>query len=351
MDAHAHLISLGWAGPGHSLDSRPHTQHKGRRGLAYDPSQNNNTGRGLVKPLLISQKKNTFGIGKKTHEPAAGNEWWLKGFESALSNIGKNSDSEATSGTATPDAGDVPAYRGKHAGLYGFFVKGKQMEGTIREQRLEESRGQKRKSDTFEDEEDRSTGSGLVTPADSRSRKKRKAAEKAAVEFEQISQFMEIRDKDRKRAERREKVDPAQEFDQVGRFLEARSETKKNKKEKKYINKEDQGDKGDVHVDTDKVIAKVSKEERRLARKKPKIEEASGADELSEKEKRRKSKETKIPAGTISSKAENTRSGQPAGPQADNLEPDSSATAEKAVRKAERKKKKEERRLAKQHAA
>ena len=73
MDAHAHLLSLGWAGPGHSLDSRPLLQHKGRHGLAYEPSQRKSTGRGLVKPLLVSQKKNGFGVGKKAYEPAAGN--------------------------------------------------------------------------------------------------------------------------------------------------------------------------------------------------------------------------------------------------------------------------------------
>lgn len=147
MDAHAHLLSLGWAGPGHSLDSRPQLQHKGRRGLAYDPSNNNsnsnsnNNGRGLVKPLLVSQKKNSFGVGKRTHEPAAGNEWWLKGFENALSNIGKNNSSGATSGTATPESPSTAVDGGKHSGLYGFFVKGQQMEGTIRGEMRKQSGG------------------------------------------------------------------------------------------------------------------------------------------------------------------------------------------------------------------
>ena len=68
MNAEAHLISLGWAGPGNALNSHIKA-HKGRGGL------------GLTKPLLVSQKKNTFGIGKKVHEPASGNDWWLKGFE------------------------------------------------------------------------------------------------------------------------------------------------------------------------------------------------------------------------------------------------------------------------------
>ena len=135
---------------GHSLDSRP---HKGRRGLAYDPKQAQNNGNGLIKPLLMSQKRNTFGIGKKAHEPAAGNEWWLKGFEAALSNVGK-SESERTSGTATPELGHpANGHSGKHIGLYGFFVKGGEMEGTIGSQEREECtsiRRQKRKSDELD---------------------------------------------------------------------------------------------------------------------------------------------------------------------------------------------------------
>src|SRR5882757_935536 len=148
MDAHAHLLSLGWAGPGHSLDSKPY-QQKGHRGLAYDPAKVGNNGNGLVKPLSISQRKGRFGIGKKAHEPQAGNEWWLKGFENALGNIGK-SESERSSGTATPVVNDYTG--GKHGGLYSFFVKGQEMEGTIG--KLEEIKrsSKKRKSDMFDQE-------------------------------------------------------------------------------------------------------------------------------------------------------------------------------------------------------
>lgn len=227
MDAHAHLISLGWAGPGHSLNSRP---HKGRSGLAYDPKQERENGNGLIKPLLISQKKNTFGIGKKAHEPAAGNDWWLKGFETALSNVGK-SENERTSGTATPEQGrSANGYTGKHVGLYAFFVKGGQMEGTISSQSRKEQRlteWKKRKSDGLDVHGGSPASSeGDASSNEARLRKKRRPKESTA-EFEQIGAFMEARDKDERRRRRRQKADALEEFQQAGEFFEARSSRRK----------------------------------------------------------------------------------------------------------------------------
>ena len=225
MDAHAHLLSLGWAGPGHSLDSRP---HKGRRGLAYDPKQSQNNGNGLIKPLLISQKKNTFGIGKKVHEPAAGNEWWLKGFETALSNLGR-SESERTSGTATPELGrPANGYTGKHVGLYGFFVKGGEMEGTIgleTETEIVSRRRKKRKSDPLDSQEESSSSSAGEEPQVG-ARKKRKSTENTQ-DFEHVGAFLQARDKDERRRHRKQKADAFEEFQQVGEFFEARSSRSK----------------------------------------------------------------------------------------------------------------------------
>lgn len=227
MDAQAHLLSLGWAGPGHSLDSRP---HKGRRGLAYDPKQAQNNGNGLIKPLLISQKKNTFGIGKKAYEPAAGNEWWLKGFEAALSNVGK-SESERTSGTATPELKHLAnGHRAKHMDLYSFFIKGAEMEGTISLQRGEQkqsSRPKKRKSDAQDPQRDSSSSSEDQDDSTETSMRKKSKSKEGAEEFEQIGAFMQARDKDEKRRRRKQKGDAIEEFQQVGEFFEARSARRK----------------------------------------------------------------------------------------------------------------------------
>lgn len=297
MDAHAHLLSLGWAGPGHSLDSRPSLKHKGRRGLAYDPSHNNNnTGSGLVKPLLVSQKKNAFGIGKKAHEPAAGNEWWLKGFESALSKIGKRSDSEATSGTATPETGSTSGYRGKHNGLYGFFVRGQQMEGTMREQDREQSRGKKRQSDTFDDEEQLSTSSGKTTPGGSTSQENPKSKGEATADFAQISQFLDVRDKDRKRGERRVNGDPTDEFEQMGQFFGAGS-----KSVKKHGNRNvDVGPSTTLPV-ANEVAEVASKDEKGLIRRKWKSKNMSASSEVSEKEQRKQERRAARTAAKSSS--------------------------------------------------
>jgi nucleolar protein TMA23 len=228
MDAKAHLLSLGWAGPGHSLDSRP---HQGRRGLAYDPKQAPNNGNGLVKPLLISQKKNTFGIGKKAHEPAAGNEWWLKSFETALSNVGK-SESERTSGTATPEQNhSANGYRGKNMNLYSFFIKGAEIEGTIGPQGAEPKKSpkpKKRKSDSHHPQRDPSPSSSedQKDPTETSTPKKAKSKD-GADEFEQVGAFLQVRDRDEKRRRRKQKGDALKEFQQVGEFFEARSARRK----------------------------------------------------------------------------------------------------------------------------
>jgi len=210
MDAKAHLLSLGWAGPGHALDSRPYKQ-KGHRGLAYDPNQSHNTGNGLVKPLLVSQRRGNMGIGKKAHEPTAGNDWWLKGFESALGNIGK-SESERSSGTATP----TQVHAGKHGGLYGFFIRGQGMEGTIG---MEPKKGKKRKSDALG--EDGDIDAGKSTRKD------------PAAEFEQVGAYMAVRDKDARHRKKKEKLNALEEFAQATEYFEARSAEGKKKKKRK----------------------------------------------------------------------------------------------------------------------
>ncbi|KAJ9648239.1 hypothetical protein H2199_001092 [Coniosporium tulheliwenetii] len=84
MDAAAHLKRHGWRGHGHSLDRHD---------------------RGIKKPLLISQKADLFGVGKKKQLGT--------GKQTALDQIQQN-------GVA-------------RGGLYGFFVRGEGLSGTISE--------------------------------------------------------------------------------------------------------------------------------------------------------------------------------------------------------------------------
>jgi len=253
MDAHAHLLSLGWAGPGHSLDSQPYKQ-KGHRGLAYDPAKVGNNGNGLVKPLAISQRKGRFGIGKKAHEPQAGNEWWLKGFESALGNIGKT-NSERSSGTSTPTLQSL----GKHGGLYNFFIKGQQMQGTIGDVEELGRSSKKRKSDVLDDSTD-----GLSQDES----KKHNSTD----DFEQAGAFFALRDKDEKRRQRMEKSSPEKEFQLMNEYLEARSDKKGKKKRKS----EAMSSEVSTPLDTDPVVDEIgyveTKEERRERRRRRKAE-------------------------------------------------------------------------------
>lgn len=251
MDAKAHLLSLGWAGPGHALDSRPYKQ-TGKRGLDYTP----NTGTGLIKPLMISQRKERFGIGKKDpkHEPAAGNEWWLKGFETALGNIGK-AESER-SGTQTPVIGQGG---GKHAGLYGFFVKGKEMEGTMGEEVLRG--GRKRKSDRIS-----------VSPSDEENEEEEKQNNGSDV-FVQTAAFITVRDKHEKRRRRVEKAGAVEEFEQATTYFEARSGRKEKKKPKSHVESDAAGGVDGANVDGP--VREETKEERRARRRKRKEERAA----------------------------------------------------------------------------
>lgn len=261
MDAHAHLLSLGWAGPGHALDSKPYKQ-KGHRGLAYDPSKASNTGNGLVKPLLISQRQGRLGIGKKAHEPQAGNEWWLKGFESALGNIGK-SESERSSGASTP----VPNYTGrKHSGLYSFFVKGQEMAGTIDENGLIKPT-KKRKTELLDGADDSNSENSTIQTS---SRSKRLKSTPAA-EFEQVSEYIALRDKGEKRRGRTERPSPVEEFRQVGEYIQARSEGESKKRKRRSDEESNEADTPSNDVKTPKAVeTKEDRRERRRRRREEK---------------------------------------------------------------------------------
>lgn len=305
MDAHAHLLSLGWAGPGHALDSKPY-QQKGHRGLAYDPSKTSNTGNGLVKPLLVSQRKGRLGIGKKAHEPQAGNEWWLKGFESALGNVGK-SESERSSGASTP----VPYSNNgrKHTGLYSFFIKGQQMAGTIGEDG-EIIGSKKRKTDLLDGAHNQDDDSQSLQKTATKSKRSNLVP---AVEFELVSEYIALRDRDEKRKKRGERLSPVTEFRQVGDYIQARSETKKRKRQ----SEEELEMANPPLADNEASVAVETKQERRERRRLRREEKAKTCTEGTK---------------NASSKSKTVHDG-------DDSEEDAAA---KAARRAERKKRKAE---------
>ena len=174
---------------------------------------------GLIRPILASKKDDTLGLGRRKHEPAGGSEWWVKGFEKALGDVGK-SGSERSSGVSTPDTvkgGAGVGGEGKFGALYSFFVSGGEMAGTV-EGREEDGR-------------DRRKGEG----------------KKVQEEFGDVAEFMAVRDKDEKRRRRGEKMRATEEFRRVGEFMEAvEGKHRKGQKRKSDVDAEDEvGDRRD----------------------------------------------------------------------------------------------------------
>ncbi|OCK84548.1 hypothetical protein K432DRAFT_288745 [Lepidopterella palustris CBS 459.81] len=101
MDASAILKGHGWRGAGHSLDHH---------------------GRGIVKPLLISNKQDLLGVGKKKPAHNVSDQWWMRAFDESLKEFG----------TGKKASCDFVRETGiNRGGLYGFFVKGEGLSGTV----------------------------------------------------------------------------------------------------------------------------------------------------------------------------------------------------------------------------
>ncbi|EGP92646.1 uncharacterized protein MYCGRDRAFT_65191 [Zymoseptoria tritici IPO323] len=140
MDANAYLKRHGWRGDGHSLDT---------------------TNRGIRKPLLVSKKIDVLGVGLNKHA-AVSDQWWMRAFDEGLKNLG--TDKKSTLSTVRE--------HGIHlGGLYGRFVKGETVEGTIGSGSTSEDDkvkamggevlGQKRKRDDTMEEKRRTVRSTL----------------------------------------------------------------------------------------------------------------------------------------------------------------------------------------------
>lgn len=336
LNASAHLQSLGWAGPGHPLNS--HKKGSSRAGLAYDPSSPSTTkssssssyfasgGNGLIKPLLVSKKSDNLGLGRRpaAHEPQRGNEWWLKGFEAALAGTGTGSVGTAKKKTADEELQrSVNVQAGRFGGLYGFFVRGETVGGTIgsdAEEELKTKRGRKRKSDD-EGESDSTTGGA------SKRRKKDKKSEKpkrkrdgenadagaqAEVQFSQIAAFMSVRDqkpsssssssssllaaKRSKSEEKKKKIRESEQFRLAGQWLEIKEGKTKSKPTSKSTsrstptsNHDDECSEKEEEEEADDDAAKLKEKSksRRAKRERRIITDAHGVQREETKEERR----------------------------------------------------------------
>lgn len=118
MDAAAYLTNQGWRGDGHTL---------------------HHSGRGITKPLHISQKANVLGVGRKQHDAHA-DQWWARAFDDTLKglNTTKNEATGKTEGIAFGSGAQALQMVGiggakwvGQGGLYSNFVRGKSLSGTL----------------------------------------------------------------------------------------------------------------------------------------------------------------------------------------------------------------------------
>ncbi|KAI4135903.1 MAG: hypothetical protein LQ347_000239 [Umbilicaria vellea] len=116
MDTTAYLTRQGWLGAGHSLQPG---------------------GRGIKRPLLVSQKPNALGLGKKQHDSHA-DQWWARAFDSSLKSLAVDTDRATRAHHVTVGGSGAlemvqngrGKWVGKH-GLYGNFVRGEGLSGTL----------------------------------------------------------------------------------------------------------------------------------------------------------------------------------------------------------------------------
>ncbi|KAI5844017.1 hypothetical protein DFP73DRAFT_74902 [Morchella snyderi] len=87
-------------------------------------------GRGLTqRPILYSQKKNTYGLGKKEH---SSDQWWEKAFDNQLKNLDVSGGGASGEVTVTQTAPISTAIgMEKMAKYYIRFVKGGILEGEV----------------------------------------------------------------------------------------------------------------------------------------------------------------------------------------------------------------------------
>lgn len=256
---------------------------------------------------------------------------------SALANIGKSESertaSAATSGTGTPlsrggGVGGNNGYVGRHSGLYGYFVAGQVMQGTLEkwneQQEQEKHRAKKkRKSDVLEEEGEEDT----TQQKDPLAVKPVKRLQ-TAKELETSLPYLAEREKGRARKHKKAPSTDIEQFTAMGQFFAigvGQDLSKKNNNARvKHASVPSENVSGS---EDQKSKDQESKEERRLRRKRRKEEEQERRDlRLA-----RMVEEELAKLNSTSNSSENTS------------EVENGSGGERARRKAERKKKRKKR--------
>ncbi|KAF7546224.1 hypothetical protein G7Z17_g8592 [Cylindrodendrum hubeiense] len=164
MDAHALLSSQGWRGTGHSL-------HKTDDSI------------GLSKPLLLSRKDNTKGLGQKQHFTS--DQWWMNAFDEQLKGLDTSKDGKVVQTITTGKLNTIDKNLGKYS-VYTSFVRGGFLDGTVSKLEINDSSSTESSEDSVDQERAKKSKpeARKETKEERRARKeaKRKRKEERALE-------------------------------------------------------------------------------------------------------------------------------------------------------------------------
>jgi hypothetical protein len=162
MNAEGLLRKQGWRGAGFSLDT---------------------SDRGIKKPLLISHKQDQLGLGKKKASHTTDDQWWMRAFDESLQNLGTGQK------TTLSQIQEKGINRG---GLYGFFVKGEGLQGSLGDETSAPTSGTatpptsvENESTDDSDSDSESTSSSDAAPDTSKKTKPKKGQNKRKREAEE----------------------------------------------------------------------------------------------------------------------------------------------------------------------
>ncbi|EPE35139.1 hypothetical protein GLAREA_10835 [Glarea lozoyensis ATCC 20868] len=223
MDAHALLTSQGWRGTGHSLHPTTDTT-------------------GLRRPLLVSRKDNTLGVGKKAHRTS--DMWWLNAFDSSLKGLDTSTQGMVVQ-TVTSGGLDMVKRGGSKfvgkGGLYASFVRGEGLTGTI-EKQVDSNISSDIETDTKPERRKKSEREGKETKEERRKRKELKRAARRSVAVKESSTELEgdIKQSETKeeRRERRRQKKLAKEAEKNYIEVSSRKAEKQKRKELKAKRKD-----------------------------------------------------------------------------------------------------------------
>lgn len=209
MDAHALLTSQGWRGTGHSLH----------------PTSDKT---GLARPLLVSQKQNNLGVGKKQHRTS--DMWWMNAFDKSLKGLDTSKEGTVvqtvTNGGLDMVVSGGAKYVGRGGGLFASFVRGECLSGTITPEEVVVDEQDLRKKEKKKRRRQIEMVGGAVGMETKEERRARKAAKRAA-RLARESTAEQISGDGQEQEE--------QEEDRSVKKLESKEQRKERKRQKKLL--------------------------------------------------------------------------------------------------------------------